>query len=99
MSDELFVLELPRFLCGECTGVMVMDHRSYETDKASGHEVIARLVLFCVNSQCKRSGERVEVNFSTLKRAVKPYGPNRNKGGAGTTEATDRGPAKDSGGN
>ena len=98
MSD-LFVLELPRFLCGECTGAMIMDHRSYEIDKASGHEVIARLVLFCCNSSCKRSGERVEVNLSTLRRSVKPYGSHRNKGGAGTPEGVNPGPAKDSGGN
>src|SRR2546430_2536743 len=97
--SESFVLELPRYLCGECTGVMVMDHRSYETDKASGHERIVRLIVFCVNPSCKMQGQRVELDISTLKRTVKLHGAHRDKSGTGTAQGTDPGPAKDSGGN
>ena|SRR5258708_1556274 len=97
MSD-LFVLELPRLLCAECTGQLVMDAKCYETDKASGHERITRLIVFCVNPTCKMEGERVELDIGTLKRSVTPYGANRNKGSARTPEGTDPGPPADSGG-
>jgi hypothetical protein len=96
--SELFVLELPRLLCAECTGQLVMDAKCYERDKASGHERIARLIVFCVNPSCKMEGERVELDIGTLKRTVKPYGAHRDKSRTGTTEGTDPGPPANSGG-
>lgn len=78
------------YTCGECSHVMVLDHRSYEKEK------LVRVVVYCRNDNCPQHRLPYELDTAQLKVAATPYGSAKHKRESGAAQTTPPGVHPDS---